>query len=1175
MSRKILEKIVKDFSRDELAFFFRSKSPKFEQKMEPLRGYDGDKFDKFTVIGEIELKNRFKLAVVAVEKNDGLTERTSRKAQFDLAKKIMQERFAFHAAAIFVFHDKKGLFRFSLIHRQYKGTKAEFGPFRRFTYFVSPQESNRTFLNRIGEAPFDSLDEIRDAFSVEKVNKEFYQEIEALFHRFVSDDQVMYPDLSDDRKETKEFAVRLLGRIIFCWFLKKKRSSTGIALLPDALLASKIVDSYTEYYHDVLEPLFFEVLNAPTNDRDPRSLLQIGQFADTIPFLNGGLFDPEPGDKYIAGMNGVPSQSSRNIIVVPNKWFSDLFALLERFNFTLDENTPVDVELSIDPEMLGRIFENLLAEINPETGNTARNATGSFYTPRAIVEYMVNQSLKRYLVQAASVTEETADCLLSYHSEINCVPDEKARLRIIEALDRLKVLDPACGSGAFPMGMLQKMLLILDRIDPGAERWLDRMLTRVPSQFKAMVRCNLKKEGPEYVHKMGLIQEVIYGTDNQTIAVELSRLRVFLSLIIEARVDDAAENRGIHPLPNLDFKFVCADTLIRLNNLQTGATDMAPQVQDLKDLRELYFTAYGKDKEQYKEEFTQKQAELFKFVTAWVKDSSDTKLIAEWSPFKSAPAPFFDPEWMFGVKDGFDIVIGNPPYIQLQSNHGALAEKYAGQNYLSFARTGDIYALFYERGAELLKEGGHLCYITSNKWMRAKYGEKLRDFFSSRTEPVILMDFGGYAVFDSATVDTNILLFMKTKTNKDKENRERKAKACKIEKDFNTMIDLADYVEKNSFTLSGLSSESWIISSGDESIIRKRIETLGTPLREWNVQINYGIKTGFNEAFIIDGKTKNRLIKEDPKSAEIIKPLLRGRDIKKYRIEFADQWLINAHNGYASVGAPLVGSQNQKQPQGIVPTINQIPPVDINNYSAVKKHLDQYREEIFKRYDKGDTPYNLRNCAYVEDFEKEKIIYPDIMRLPRDAINHDDYPYFYLDTQGYYAEATNFILTGKSLHIIAAVLASRLGVYSFVKFYTGPQFDEKGFRYKKEYLQNMPIPKAEKERADVFKNLIYYIQHLKVVDQPLMASFFETIIDNMVYDLYFEDLTRARDIHISEIIEKLARPFKENMTDAQKLAHCEKLYHDLKNNNVVMRAIINRKNIDFIKVIEGTADGKN
>ena len=383
-------------------------------------------------------------------------------------------------------------------------------------------------------------------------------------------------------------------------------------------------------------------------------------------------------------------------------------------------------------------------------------------------------------------------------------------------------------------------------------------------------------------------------------------------------------------------------------------------------------------------------------------DTNDAHQLASWNPYdQNAVANFFDPEWMFGISDGFDIVIGNPPYIQLQKDGGSYAKLYENCNYQTFARTGDIYCLFYERGWQLLKDGGHLCYITSNKWMRAGYGEKTREFFAKKTNPMLLIDFAGVKIFESATVDTNILLFAKS------QNKHETVCAVTNKQNKDSVKNLSVFVQQQHSINNFSSSDSWVILSEIEQSIKRKIEAVGTPLKDWDIQIYRGVLTGYNEAFIISTEKRNEILancqseQERAKTEELIRPILRGRDIKRYGYDWAGLWLINTHNGVKGV----------------------MPRVDIEEYPAVKQHLDKYWDKISRRADKGDTPYNLRNCAYVEDFNQPKIMWKIIgNRLA-----------FAFDDNGVILNNACYLMTGECLPFLLAFLNSKAILwYSFI-----------------------------------------------------------------------------------------------------------------------------------------------
>jgi len=443
---------------------------------------------------------------------------------------------------------------------------------RRFSYLLGPRSKLATPSKQLlSKGAVSDFEDLANRFAVEVVNQEFYKGIAALYDELVGTDDnrgvLIYPGTPDG---AQEFAVRLIGRLIFCWFLREKRSESGTALVPSEIL-SRDAASVSNYYHAVLAPLFFEVLNKHLRGREEK--FHKAPYT-TIPYLNGGLFSPDADDYY--KFDKLRQMSSSSEVKIPDGWIRKLFDLLELYNFTVDENTSFDVDLSIDPEMLGRIFENLLARINPETGETVRKGTGSFYTPREIVEYMVDESLKAYLASSTSIQPEKIERLVSYdHGEATGVGlDAGERSEVLQALGSAKILDPACGSGAFPIGILQKIVFILQKVDPESKSWLKRQLIGASPELRHHLEEEFRNKNFDYLRKLGVIRESIYGVDIQTIATEISRLRCFLTLVVDQDVKDDVPNRGIEPLPNLEFKFVTANSLIGLDAEGTGTSSV-------------------------------------------------------------------------------------------------------------------------------------------------------------------------------------------------------------------------------------------------------------------------------------------------------------------------------------------------------------------------------------------------------------------------------------------------------------------------------------------------------------------------------------------------------------------------------------------------------------------------
>ena len=969
-----------------------------------------------------------------------------------LVKSFVNPQWGEFDAAIAVFSENNN-WRLSLICN----IKEEQMSPKRYTYVFG--ESNNLYNTPVSRFLFlqekgISFENIKNAFSVEALTKQFYNELFEWYQWAISEESgVYFPNNTaiedDDRENIDTKIIRLITRLMFVWFIKQKD------LVPNKLFEASFIstilkdfdpesDSSGNYYNAILQNLFFATLNRAIEDeegkhrgfaklasKDVKTLYryeemfsipedEVIKLFSGIPFLNGGLFECLDKTKTIDGVqkaynfDGFSRNDKkfadgryRNRAFIPNSLFfkqdKGLFSILSRYNFTIEENTPNEQQVALDPELLGKVFENLLGAYNPETKETARNQSGSFYTPREIVNYMVDESIISYLGESDEVRE-----MLS--SDYQYDPAKRDLYKdITEKLKSIKILDPACGSGAFPMGLLNRIVDLITKLSP---------------------------ETDVYSLKLQIIENCIYGVDIQSIAVQISKLRFFISLICDCEKDENKPNFGIPTLPNLETKFVCANSLIDKKSEEAqGNLFEDPRIQETKDalirLREDHFLAKSASQ---KRRLREKDDELRLTLATLLADNDlatreDAEQMAKWNPYdQNASSPFFSAEWMFNVKDGFDIIIGNPPYIQLQNNGGELNKLYAPCGFQSFASTGDIYCLFYERGWQLLKENGHLCFITSNKWMRAGYGEKLRTFFANNTDPKLMIDFGGVKIFESATVDTNILLYEKSKNT----HHTRCAVTNKQNKD--SINNLSVFVQQQGTFCDFSGGDSWVILSPIEQSIKRKIEAVGTPLKDWDINIYRGVLTGCNEAFIISTEKRNEILAncktedERKRTEELIRPILRGRDIKRYGYEWAELWLINTHNGVKG----------------------RIPRIRIEDYPAVKAHLDQFWDKIKDRADQGDTPYNLRNCAYLEEFSKPKIIYNDIAQTLSFALSKDGE---FLNNTAYFFGSYDISL----LSYLQAVLNSDLIDWYYRTI--SVQLGEKAVRMFSIYVLKIPIPK--------------------------------------------------------------------------------------------------------------------
>ena len=1016
--------------------------------------------------------------------------------------------------ALIIFHHQKvenQEWRFSYVEKRVNAQDSTSA--KRYTYILGKHLPARTISDRFtyleDHKDILTLKDLTDAFSVEVLTKQFYDE---LFNWYEwACENVTFPigDTTKDKngkynvKQTKEKnelnLIRLITRLMFVWFIKQKD------LIPlwvfDESELNKVLTEFKpeskkdgNYYNAVLQNLFFATLNKKIEERafaDDKSISKNKQFGvknfyrdnkektffkesnsqiierfKTVPFLNGGLFecldklvDDKDNKKNIEVFTDGFSREPNWMAFIPNNLFwqkedgehEGVIHLLSRYNFTVEENSPSDVQVALDPELLGKVFENLLGTYNPETSETARKDSGSFYTPREIVSFMVDESIKDYLSKTVkNLTSENIQIL--FNDNVECYnSDNKAE--IVNALKSMKILDPACGSGAFPMGALQRIVHLIQK-------------------------CNgvTSDKNSLYSLKLDLIEKCLYGVDIQPIAVQICKLRFFISLICEQdKTDSISDNYGFNPLPNLETKFVAANSLIGMERKSQNDLFSDPDGKiekkklEIQEKRHEHFKApTAEAKAKCREDDRKLRAELANLLEQnKMFAPKDAEQLAEWNPYdQNAVSPFFDAEWMFNTAEGFNIVIGNPPYIQLQKDSGKLANLYEAQNYKSFAKTGDIYCLFYEKGCNLLNSTGRLCFITSNKWMRAGYGEKLRDYFAKNVNPKLLVDFAGVKVFESATVDTNILLFEKGKN----EGKTLSCTTTTLTKDG--LSNLSDFVKQNSCDCSFTTKESWVILSPIEQSIKKKIESAGIPLKDWDISINYGIKTGFNDAFIISGEKREEILsncktkEERKKTDDLIRPILRGRDIKRYEYNFADLYLINTHNG--------VKDKN-------------IPRIDIKDYPAIKNHLDEYWDKISTRADKGDTPYNLRNCAYMDEFNKPKMLWSETMRVHKHS--NERFPRFSFDYNGFITDKTCFFAVGEKLEWIVCFLNSYVGQYLCSKYVS--ILDNGGYLMQKIYIEKIPLPSVPDKMLDLCKSQIKKATKEK-----------ENEIDLKIYNIY-------------------------------------------------------------------------
>lgn len=998
--------------------------------------------------------------------------------------------------------------------------KTETNP-KRYTYLLGKNETIKTAVKQF-EWLFKQLqnqkiklEHILRAFSVEKISKEFY---DGYFHQFetfvgyIVDNPKAFShflgkvtqSVSEKDKHEKaehlasDFVKKFLGRMVFLYFLQKK----GWMGVPSGEkwgngqrdFLSRMFDEFPDknnFYERCLVPLFFHTLNEDRSSND--DLFSVTN--SRIPYLNGGLFEKDAVEP--------------TTIQFESQKFIDLFAFFNNYNFTVDENSPDDQDIGVDPEMLGHIFENLLEDNKDK---------GAFYTPKEIVHYMTQESLIEYLHTHLPNTNKEVLTEFVKRKTKGALSDNELD-EINSLLNKVKICDPAIGSGAFPMGLLHEIFALkgLIAFELGFTAWS-------PARVKERI-----------------IENSIYGVDIEEGAVDIARLRFWLSLVV-----DEPEPR---PLPNLDYKIICGNSLIsrypfdapikdvfaEFNKGRTEKIDLAKYKQLLseymheanhdkkeefkyliEEVKSVFKTSFL-DKDKAKVAQARRALDNFQLVDLFGKTVGTKKQIVDarkkLKEMEAQRTTVLDGkiyenavEWRFefpqlsdenGNFEGFDIVIGNPPYIQLQKDGGLLSDLYQSLKYKTFAKTGDIYCLFYERGINLLKAKSVISFITSDKWMLANYGASLRNFFIENTCPKKLLSFG-QGVFKTATVNTNILIATRDHFSE--------FEICKL--NSTSIRTISEFVSKNSAHTSYELNDPWPILSSDGIEIKRKIEAIGIPLKDWKIQLSYGIKTGLNEAFIIDTKTKDELILSDPKNQEILRPLLNGKNLKRYKFDWNYEYLINSHNG--------VKGQDIKR-------------IDIEKYPDIKIHLDTFGARLINRADKGDTPYNLRNCAYLLEFDKPKIAWGNLAQKAQFSLVED----------GFAINAPSPFITPANKYLLA-VLNSKVGDYYIRTL--GVKRNGGYFEYKPMFIEQLPVPQITKQSQLPYEILVDFIVFLNTNKEPInefvpnshIVETFEEVIDAMVFELYFPQDFEDVGIHFTKYAERDFLPIEGKTLEEQK-----------------------------------------
>ena len=1052
------------YNQQDLLNYLNEYLPDFEPQKEELQ-----LSKKFKYIKSIVKLGKSKKLDVNIYEIDHISENDPRVTLSKEAFSILKEYIARKSLVIFK-NEITQNYRLSLITFQStwesgSRIKTEFSNPRRYSFFLGPDAKIKTptrFL--IGKGKIVDFEDLKKRFSLEVVNKEFYQDISEQYIKLVGGflnkgkKKINYPSLlklpsiSDKSQTVTEFAVRLIGRIIFCWFLREKKSINRKSLMPKELLSYEAIGENTDYYHNILEPIFFEVLNKPVKSRKKDF---INDLFTSVSYLNGGLFSPHEDDFYKRS-NGDFQSHFHNTLIIPDQWFNEFFGILETYNFTIDENTSFDEELSIDPEMLGRIFENLLAEINPETGESARKSTGSYYTPRVIVDYMVDESLYLYLQEKTKIKEEKLRAIISYDlsDDSKNLLLEQEKQKIVDALEKVKILDPACGSGAFPIGTLQKIVFILQQIDPHGKLWIKKQLDKADPEFRRDIEKKFSNKELDFIRKLGIIRDCIYGIDIQPIATEISRLRCFLTLIVDEKIADDEENRGIKPLPNLDFKFVTANSLIGLPPRQIIDRDGAKRglfeddagISELKELRDMFFNAYGAERDQLKFQFVQAQNRIFqRLISEGRRGHADlTTKLTTWDPFSHKTSDWFDPKWMFGIKDGFNIIIANPPYVGEKGHKDIFREIKKGNLCKFHQGRMDLFYFFFHFALNISENNGITTFITTNYFPTATGAKKLRKDFKERSIIENLANFNELKIFESAKGQHNMITILK------KANNPGALAHSFITK--NKGLGNADMLHQIVYSADSNTDYYQVpqndLYDGDEYYIRlagtaehsgditqqilNKLKKQGSVLKTF-CNINNGLRSGIDSfegkgVFVINERELVNFYNPKEKSCPVIKKYYKNSDVNKY---------------YTNINSDLYVIYSGRTTK-------------MEEFPQIFDHLLKYKEIILSKRWKEKIPwYSLVRTRDENIFTTPKIV------CPQRSIDNK----FGYNECSWYAGSDVFFITLKSnernihLKYILALINSKL--YYFWLYHRGKRKGE-ALELIVNPLSEIPIKKISK-----------------------------------------------------------------------------------------------------------------
>jgi len=1121
-----LELLKKEYSQKEFETFLKNifKIDEIDTrfKSDGLHKNHLEHIDSYKFIGRTRLSDRSRLGFFVFKSKNKNIE--NKRVGFNAIIPLLTKKHIITHALVAIFHEDSAVWRLSYVSFNIKDGKQSLNTsIKRYTYELGSNIPIKTAENQIKQL-LNSQDItkklLEDVFSVEKLNSRFFADYKRLFENLNSYlVENNFSNFERDKANIRAFSKKLLGRITFLYFLQKKgwlgvKNEWGDGDRDFLRTTFKNCDAEKNYYEDYLKELFFEGLSKKRVD-DRFELLDC-----KIPFLNGGLFEKKEFDN--------------EFLMIDNSLFEDIFKTLSFYNFTIIEDTPHESEVAVDPEMLGKVFENLLEE-NYKSGK------GTFYTPKEIVHYMCKESIYEYLLVDFSTKKEAIRELV-FDGILNDTIDKNDILMIKEQIKTIKILDPAIGSGAFPMGLLSELIHILGMIDNKLD----------------VVQA-----------KIDIIQNSIYGIDIDASAVEIAQLRFWLSIVVD---DDTPR-----ALPNLDFKIMIGNSLldkIHGEDPFKGRKNLDKKLDKLSKLFKEFYASHNNNKNQIRAKISKELKSIFNLVSdkysnqvvmgedhkdyekklAQAYKAKDTNDILKDITEKQFSNKIFLYKLFFKEvidSGGFNIIIGNPPYLRVQGIDKEVSEEYKKQ-FTSASGKYDLYVLFVEKGLSLLAKDGILNYIMPHKWINSAFGKGLREV--SKDNLFKFISFGAYQVFNASTY-TSLVWFKnsKVKTLEYVESNRDLLDNKALEKYLFGLKD-EDYTKiKNS----ELSKDSWVFTDKKTYTILQRIKEQPLKLSDVFEYIQVGIQGMGDDIFYIKGKFEDdkfigfskALDKKIILEKDIVKPILMGDDVKRYS---------SLKNKYFVIYPHYLDKQKTKPYEEKI--LKEKFPLTYN-------YLLNFKDELIQKKIKYKTNkvywYSLHRAREISLFEQEKILTPYL------SIGGDmtlDKKYFYTNTKNY--TLIKYPKIKEDYKFYLSILNSKL-FWFFLKN-TGTVFRGGYFAYTTDYLSTFKFPKIKNlEDTRPFEILVDYVIFAKEQNLTLESSYFESVIDGMVYDLYFEKEMKKADCYISDEVKNIVLSWDKDSSAEIKKQFITLTYQAFKVSNIIERGLIYSRTIEEIEVING------